>query len=448
MNNKVQKIKNYNRFFDLVVVICSWALAYYLRFILSFGGDVPEGAIEKQYAGFAVILAAVSAITFKNLKLYSENEFNTALKDLLILIKANSFSFLIFLMIAFFVSEFRLSRIFLGIYLLSSTLCLCLLKLYIRKKISKTAVNIALIGDGVSLTKYYESISRFSHFVIKNWIDAPEKYKDLQKSDELKVSDLEKDNIDLVVIGHKNENASKGYAYLQKLATEIFSLKYLPDFDYAKIGLSYQDFQGIPMLSINEPKFSTFGLFAKRFFDLISCSLGMLIISPLLLIIGILVKLTSKGPIFYGQIRMGVDGKEFKMWKFRTMVSGDKNHEGWTVKDDPRVTSVGKFLRKTSLDELPQLWNVIMGDMSLVGPRPERPVFVDKFRADIPNYMLRHKFKAGITGWAQINGWRGDTSIEKRIECDLWYIKNWSFTLDISILFLTFWKGFINKNAY
>ena len=145
---------------------------------------------------------------------------------------------------------------------------------------------------------------------------------------------------------------------------------------------------------------------------------------------------------------MGVDGKEFKMWKFRSMVVGDKNTEGWTVKDDPRVTPIGKFIRKTSLDELPQLWNVIVGDMSLVGPRPERPVYVDQFRKDIPNYMLRHKFKAGITGWAQINGWRGDTSIEKRIECDIWYIKNWSFWLDISIIFLTFWKGFINKNAY
>ena len=145
---------------------------------------------------------------------------------------------------------------------------------------------------------------------------------------------------------------------------------------------------------------------------------------------------------------MGVDGREFKMWKFRSMVVGDKNTEGWTVKNDPRVTPIGRFIRKTSLDELPQLWNVITGEMSLVGPRPERPVYVNQFRDEIPSYMLRHKFKAGITGWAQVNGWRGDTSIEKRIECDLWYIKNWSLSLDVTIIFLTFWKGFVNKNAY
>ena len=145
---------------------------------------------------------------------------------------------------------------------------------------------------------------------------------------------------------------------------------------------------------------------------------------------------------------MGVDGKEFKMWKFRSMVTGSANKEGWTVKNDPRVTRIGSFLRKTSLDELPQLWNVFVGDMSLVGPRPERPIFVNKFRHEIPAYMLRHKMKAGITGWAQVNGWRGDTSIAKRIECDLYYIRNWSLWLDISILFMTFWKGFINKNAY
>ena len=143
---------------------------------------------------------------------------------------------------------------------------------------------------------------------------------------------------------------------------------------------------------------------------------------------------------------MGVDGKEFKMWKFRSMVTGEANHGGWTVENDPRVTKVGKILRKTNLDELPQLWNVLVGDMSLVGPRPERPQYVEEFRKEIPGYMIRHKFKAGVTGWAQVNGWRGDTSIEERIKCDLWYIKNWSFWLDITILFMTFFKG--NKNAY
>jgi lipopolysaccharide/colanic/teichoic acid biosynthesis glycosyltransferase len=138
------------------------------------------------------------------------------------------------------------------------------------------------------------------------------------------------------------------------------------------------------------------------------------------------------------------------MWKFRSMRTDAESSTGavWAKKDDDRRTPIGTFLRSTSLDELPQLWNVLRGEMSLVGPRPERPVFVDRFRSDIPDYMLRHKVKAGITGWAQVNGWRGDTSLERRIECDLYYIRNWSYALDVKILWMTVWKGFVNKNAY
>jgi lipopolysaccharide/colanic/teichoic acid biosynthesis glycosyltransferase len=145
---------------------------------------------------------------------------------------------------------------------------------------------------------------------------------------------------------------------------------------------------------------------------------------------------------------MGLDGKSFTMWKFRSMRMDGEYRPGWTVKDDPRRTAFGTFLRSTSLDELPQLWNVLIGNMSLVGPRPEQPFYVAQFKEEIPAYMLRHKMRAGITGWAQVNGWRGDTSLHKRIECDLYYIRNWSLWLDAKILFLTFWRGFINKNAY
>ena len=168
-----------------------------------------------------------------------------------------------------------------------------------------------------------------------------------------------------------------------------------------------------------------------------------------MVISALLIKLTSKGPIFFDQERMGLDGKMFKMIKFRTMKTNDQcaNTE-WSNRNNSRKTFIGSWLRKTSLDELPQLINVMKGEMSLVGPRPERPVFVNKFRKSIPQYMLRHKVKSGITGWAQINGWRGDTSISKRVEFDLHYIQNWSLFFDIKIVFLTIFKGFINKNAY
>jgi lipopolysaccharide/colanic/teichoic acid biosynthesis glycosyltransferase len=160
--------------------------------------------------------------------------------------------------------------------------------------------------------------------------------------------------------------------------------------------------------------------------------------------------MTSKGPILFAQERMGLDGRTFQMLKFRSMHVDAERTSGatWATANDTRRTSFGALLRRTSLDELPQLWNVMRGDMSLVGPRPERPVFVNQFRTSIPHYMLRHKVKAGITGWAQVNGWRGDTCLANRLECDLFYIRNWSFTLDLKILTMTIWKGFIHKNAY
>lgn len=169
-----------------------------------------------------------------------------------------------------------------------------------------------------------------------------------------------------------------------------------------------------------------------------------------MLIAAILVKVTSPGPLIYKQVRVGLHNKSFEMYKFRSMEVQPEQEEqkAWTVKNDPRVTTVGKFMRRTSIDELPQLFNVLRGDMSLVGPRPERPFFVEKFREEIPRYMVKHQVRPGLTGWAQIHGYRGDTSIRKRIEHDLYYIENWTVGLDIKILFLTFFKGFVNKNAY
>ena len=169
-----------------------------------------------------------------------------------------------------------------------------------------------------------------------------------------------------------------------------------------------------------------------------------------MLIVSALVKFTSSGPLIFCQKRIGLHNREFKMYKFRSMKvqSAAEEKKAWTTMNDPRVTPVGKFIRSTSLDELPQFFNVLKGDMSLVGPRPERPYYVDKFKEEIPRYMVKHQVRPGITGWAQVNGYRGDTSIKRRIDCDIYYIENWTLGLDIKILFLTFFKGFINKNAY
>ena len=198
------------------------------------------------------------------------------------------------------------------------------------------------------------------------------------------------------------------------------------------------------------PLSNTFNAFIKRVMDVVGSLLCIVLFSPVMLVTAIAVKTTSKGPLIYSQERVGRHNRPFKMYKFRSMRVQDEKQEKkcWTVQNDPRITGVGKFIRKTSIDELPQLFNVLKGDMSLIGPRPERPQFVEKFREEIPRYMIKHQVRPGMTGWAQVNGYRGDTSIRKRIEHDLYYIENWTVGLDIKILFLTVFRGFVNKNAY
>lgn len=228
--------------------------------------------------------------------------------------------------------------------------------------------------------------------------------------------------------------------------------KFIPDYNNIIPTKPYtEDLLGLPVINIRYvPLTNTFNATIKRLMDVVGAIAAIILFSPVMLIAAILVKVTSPGPLIYKQVRVGLHNKSFEMYKFRSMEVQPEQEEqkAWTVKNDPRVTAVGKFMRKTSIDELPQLFNVLRGDMSLVGPRPERPFFVEKFREEIPRYMVKHQVRPGLTGWAQVNGYRGDTSIRKRIEHDLYYIENWTVGLDIKILFLTVFKGFVNKNAY
>jgi Undecaprenyl-phosphate glucose phosphotransferase len=212
-----------------------------------------------------------------------------------------------------------------------------------------------------------------------------------------------------------------------------------------------EDLDGLAVVNIRRvPLTNTGNMVIKRLIDIIGSVVAIVVFSPIMLITAVAVKLTSKGPLIFKQERVGLHNKSFKMYKFRSMEVqnvADEN-KGWTTKNDPRVTRIGKILRRTSIDELPQFFNVLKGDMSLIGPRPERPLFVEKFKEEIPRYMIKHQVRPGITGWAQVNGYRGDSSIKKRIEYDLYYIENWTIMFDFKILFLTFFKGFVNKNAY
>ena len=246
------------------------------------------------------------------------------------------------------------------------------------------------------------------------------------------------------------------YYKLEKIVAECeksgVHTKFIPDYGNIIPTRPYtEDLLGLPVINIRYvPLSNTFNALIKRLTDIMGAIICIIIFSPIMLTAAVLVKMTSKGPLIFKQERVGLHNKPFQMYKFRTMYvqTEEEEKKGWTQKNDPRVTSVGRFLRKTSLDEFPQLFNVLKGDMSLVGPRPERPQYVEKFREEIPRYMIKHQVRPGMTGWAQVNGYRGDTSIRKRIEHDLYYIENWTLGLDIKILFLTVFKGFINKNAY
>ena len=228
--------------------------------------------------------------------------------------------------------------------------------------------------------------------------------------------------------------------------------KFVPDYGNLMSTRPYtEDLMGLPVIYVRQvPLDDYFNAFLKRATDIVGSLFAIILFSPVFLITALLVKITSKGPVIFKQERIGLHNKPFMMYKFRSMVvqTEEEESKGWTTKNDSRVTPVGKLIRKTSIDEFPQFFNVLSGKMSLVGPRPERPQFVEKFKEEIPRYMVKHQVRPGITGWAQVNGFRGDTSIVERINHDIYYIENWSYGMDIKILFLTVFKGFINKNAY
>ena len=238
---------------------------------------------------------------------------------------------------------------------------------------------------------------------------------------------------------------------LESTSREVVDVKVVPDLlQVIALRARLEDLDGIPVININEPPLQGFNSIIKRAIDIGISSVALVVLAIPFAIIAIFVRMNSKGAVLFHQERMGLDGKPFTIVKFRSMYEDAELHTGpvWAVADDPRVTPVGRFLRRSNLDELPQLWNVFRGDMSIVGPRPERPHFVAQFKHKIPQYMLRHKVKAGLTGWAQVNGWRGNTALEKRIEYDLYYIENWSVRLDLKIMWLTLLKGFFHKHAY
>ncbi len=260
-----------------------------------------------------------------------------------------------------------------------------------------------------------------------------------------------RESVDHLYVALPPEQHLRMLELLDSTTREMVDVKVVPDLlQVIALRARLEDLDGVPVININDVPLQGFNSAVKRSIDVAISSVALLCFALPFAIVALLVRMTSRGPVFYRQDRTGLDGKSFSIVKFRSMFDDAERETGpvWTVPGDPRVTPLGRFLRRSNLDELPQLWNVLRGDMSIVGPRPERPHFVEQFKHRIPQYMLRHKVKAGLTGWAQVNGWRGNTPLEKRIEYDLYYIENWSVRLDLKIMWLTLTRGFFHKHAY
>ncbi|ADQ05800.1 Undecaprenyl-phosphate glucose phosphotransferase [Caldicellulosiruptor hydrothermalis 108] len=379
--------------------------------------------------------------------------------DFIRILRSNIFALLIIVMIFYTLKLIDFSRIFLFIFVILNFLMSILQRLILRrilfspnsKIISKERV--LFVGQNEISERLSNIFERNNYqiigFVVNESDPMNERVVGKIKDIESIVSNNHVDEIIIVL----PLNQEKEINYIVDICEKYGIRTYLvPDyFKFIPSKAEIEKIEEIPLINIRYSPLDEWpNRFLKRTFDIVVSLLGLILCLPLFIIIAILIKLTSEGPIFFTQERVGYNRRIFKMHKFRTMFVQDPDEEKirWTTKDDPRRTPIGKILRRLSLDELPQLWDVLVGNMSLVGPRPERPYFVEKFKEEIPKYMIKHRVRPGITGWAQIHGLRGDTSIEERIKYDIWYIENWSFWLDIKIILATIFGGKFMENAY
>lgn len=441
---------------DTAIVIAAWLFAYPVRFhflgntnlLIPLAPGIPD---ESNYIALLPMIILLWALSFQFFGLYRYDRVIRRSTEVYTLFRAHAATLVLFTSLTYFITQYRFSRgviIIFGIIVLIGCWVFRIISRKVLRELKRKGIHssaLVAVGEGKALEFLLSQLERYPELGVDIVARiGPKEYQSAYQ----KIQSLHPRTV-LVSLPRDQSNFLS--EIVRQLKDEPLDLQIIPDYtDFMALGGAVEDFSGVPLIVLNESPLFGYQAWAKRSFDLISSGIGLILLSPLFLLTALAVKITSPGPIFYRQERMGLDGNTFGMWKFRSMRVDAEVSTGavWARENDDRRTSVGKFLRSTSFDELPQLWNVFQGNMSLVGPRPERPVFVNKFRHEIPNYMLRHRVKTGITGWAQINGWRGDTSLEKRIECDIYYIRNWSLWLDFKILFLTVFKGFVNRNAY
>jgi Undecaprenyl-phosphate glucose phosphotransferase len=446
---------------DASIVVGAWLASYWIRFDLPAAAPalaVTRGLPDfETYAALSPLVAVLWVISLSWMRAYESMRF----RGVALVLKAHGLALLVFVAITFLFKEYRYSRLVIIYFALLSGVMLLLFRLTVRhlRARSQSVRHVLAVGEGDALEQLIHRLEAVPELGLRiRGVVTNSTYREPRLCDKPVVghfddlsSVIRAGGIDEVLIALPPSQSDQLDRVLESLKDATVDVGVVPDVHrYATLGCEIEDFDGLPIVRINDSPVIGWAGLAKRVTDAALSVAALVVLSPLLFAIALAIKLSSRGPILYVQQRMGLDGRAFQMLKFRSMNVDAERVSGavWASAADARRTKLGTFLRKTSLDELPQLWNVLCGDMSLVGPRPERPVFVDKFRSQIPHYMLRHKVRAGITGWAQVNGWRGNTSLDRRIECDLFYIRNWSYALDLKILTMTLWKGFVDKNAY
>ncbi len=452
---------------DAVIVAFSYWLAWYIKFrsrLFSRGSF--EAVPYPVYMSVMPIMVIMMIILYWAVGLYSPHRMRGRRVEIRNIVAANIMEYVAFIVVLYMRHQMYWSRSMLSMFAAINAILDIAMRLGVwqiltnmRKK-GRFVRNVLLVGYSHAAEEFIDRVLTNPQWgynirgILDDRVEAGTEYKGIKvlgRIDNLMVILPENhlDEIDITLGLGEYYRLETIVALCEKSGVHT---KFIPDYYNIIPTKPYtEDLLGLPVINIRYvPLSNTFNAMIKRILDIIGSIVCIAIFSPVMLVFAILVRASSPGPILFRQERVGLHNRKFRMYKFRSMVMQDSSKEkkAWTVCDDPRVTKVGKFMRRTSIDELPQLFNVLKGDMSLVGPRPERPYFVEKFQEEIPRYMIKHQVRPGMTGWAQVHGLRGDTSIRKRIEYDLYYIENWTLGLDIKILFMTVFNGFVNKNAY
>ena len=465
--NEHRRYYNYlMTFMDAVILVISYMIAWYLRFKTPIFRQDAWVLPRYIYMRELLIIVPGFLVFYYLFHVYSQVRLQRKRTIFIHLLQANAVAIMAEILLLYLRKENNFARTLLFLfvliaYVLEVAMRMGVASIEARMRASGSGMHyLILIGYSKAAEQYIDrvignpSLGYSVRGILDDNLPRGEEYRGVKVIGMLNDLDLilKANSVDEIVITLDLQHYQNLGKIVSKCEKSGVHTKFVPDYSEIISSKPYtEDLLGLPVINIRQvPLMENMNRFVKRFFDLIGGLICLVLFSPVMLITALLIKLTSRGPVIYRQERIGYQNRPFQMLKFRSMVVQDKNSEvgKWTTKDDPRVTGVGKFIRKTSIDELPQLINVIKGEMSLVGPRPERPFFVEKFKEEIPRYMIKHQVRPGMTGWAQVNGLRGDTSIEKRIEYDLYYIENWTLGFDAKIMFYTVFRGFVNKNAY